>query len=195
MKRSSLGSHAAREAAARAPLVITHIGAAATERVRSMASLEDRIRREGAWLRTVGLEPSVFCGGGWYIDEQVATAAAELGYVDCTATAFPTEVPGGRAVPTDPERPLLGSNCEPAADSWSFRRRTHWGCSYGICLVRRSFDEPVVHLYFHDTDLLDRRRALALKASLAFLARRRIPTDLDRLAVEAETQQLPVRNL
>jgi hypothetical protein len=43
----------------------------------------------------------------------------------------------------------------------------------------RRLDQPLVHVYFHDTDLLDRRRALALRAALAILALRRTPTDLD----------------
>src|SRR5438552_2519810 len=47
-----------------------------------------RVRREGTWLREAGLEPTLFCGGGWYSDEDVAEAVAELGYADCTATAF-----------------------------------------------------------------------------------------------------------
>jgi hypothetical protein len=40
-------------------------------------------------------------------------------------------------------------------------------------------DEPLVHVYFHDTDLLDRRRALALRIALRVLGLRRTPTDLD----------------
>ena len=39
-------------------------------------------------MREHGLEPRLFCGGGWYIDEDVAAVLAELGYADCTATAF-----------------------------------------------------------------------------------------------------------
>jgi hypothetical protein len=42
-------------------------------------------------------------------------------------------------------------------------------------------DEPVVHAYFHDYDLLDTRRRLALVWALRVLARRREPTDLDVL--------------
>ncbi len=48
----------------------------------------DRVRREALWLREHGLEPRLFCGGGWYIDEEVAAVLAELGYADCTGTAF-----------------------------------------------------------------------------------------------------------
>ena len=48
----------------------------------------ERVRREGEWLREQGLRPTLFCGGGWYMDESVARAVAELGYADCTATSF-----------------------------------------------------------------------------------------------------------
>jgi hypothetical protein len=34
---------------------------------------------------------------------------------------------------------------------------------------------PRVHAYFHDTDLLDRRRRTALTAALTILGRRRAP--------------------
>ena len=47
----------------------------------------DRVRREALWMRGHGLEPRLFCGGGWYIDEDVAAVLAELGYADCTGTA------------------------------------------------------------------------------------------------------------
>ena len=47
-----------------------------------------RVLREGEWLRAAGLRPTLFCGGGWYLDGDVAAAAAELGYADCTATSF-----------------------------------------------------------------------------------------------------------
>jgi hypothetical protein len=48
----------------------------------------------------------------------------------------------------------------------------------------RALREQVVHAYFHDTDLLDRRRAAALRSALWILARRREATDLDQLASE-----------
>ena len=58
----------------------------------------ERVRREAAWLRERGLEPRLFCGGGWYMDEAVAGEVAELGYADCTATAFrPSYLPAGAA--------------------------------------------------------------------------------------------------
>ncbi len=54
------------------------------------------VRREGAWLREQGLEPRFFCGGGWYTDADVIAAVADLGYADCTATAWrPSYLPPG----------------------------------------------------------------------------------------------------
>ncbi len=44
-----------------------------------------------------------------------------------------------------------------------------------------------VHVYFHDTDLLDSRRRRALTTALALIARRRRPTPLDAVPAEAET--------
>jgi hypothetical protein len=38
---------------------------------------------------------------------------------------------------------------------------------------------PYVHAYFHDTDLLDRRRRWALTAALTILRRRRPPGEFD----------------
>jgi hypothetical protein len=43
------------------------------------------------------------------------------------------------------------------------------------------FRRQVVHAYFHDTDLLDRRRSAALRFGLGFLSRKRTPTDLAEL--------------
>jgi hypothetical protein len=43
------------------------------------------------------------------------------------------------------------------------------------------FRRTIVHAYFHDTDLLDRRRSAALRFSLALLGLKRTPTDLTEL--------------
>jgi hypothetical protein len=43
------------------------------------------------------------------------------------------------------------------------------------------FRKQVVHAYFHDTDLLDRRRTAALRVGLAFLGLKRTATDLREL--------------
>jgi hypothetical protein len=134
------------------------------------------VRREGAWLREAGLRPTLFCGGGWHSDEGVAEAAAELGYADCTATSFrPSYLAPGAPRLHLAEPALLEL---PSGRSLLELPTTH---SIGM-LVRalpRRLDEPLVHVYFHDTDLLDRRRALALRTALRVLALRRTPTDLD----------------
>src|SRR5437762_1428084 len=78
----------ARIAAANGPLGHhTHWGGATQARPVDGDPAE-RVRAEAAWLRERGLHPRFFCGGGWYLDEGVAAALAELGYTDCTATAF-----------------------------------------------------------------------------------------------------------
>jgi hypothetical protein len=43
------------------------------------------------------------------------------------------------------------------------------------------FRRPVVHAYFHDTDLLDRRRRAALRVGLGFLGLKRTASDLGEL--------------
>lgn len=143
----------------------------------------ERVRREGAWLRGRGLAPSLFCGGGWYLDAALAEALAELGYADCTATAFhPSYLPPGA--------PRVGL----AAPAWlrlaDGSRLLELPTTHSLGMLARSairpaaLREPVVHAYFHDTDLLDARRRGALVAALRLLGRRRAPTDLDRLAAE-----------
>jgi hypothetical protein len=47
--------------------------------------------------------------------------------------------------------------------------------------VLAPFRRQIVHAYFHDTDLLDRRRAVALRVGLGLLAVKRTVTDLDEL--------------
>jgi len=60
----------------------------------------------------------------------------------------------------------------------------------------RPHEERILHLYFHDTDLLDRRRALALELALRMLGRRREVTDLDTLVGRLAAQRdLPVEQL
>jgi hypothetical protein len=134
------------------------------------------VRREGTWLRETGLRPTLFCGGGWYTDEGVAEAVAELGYADCTATSFrPPYLPDGA--------PRLHLDAPALLELPSGRRLLELPSTHSIgMLVRalpRRLDEPLVHVYFHDTDLLDRRRELALRIGLRVLALRRTPTDLD----------------
>jgi hypothetical protein len=148
----------------------------------------ERVRREGAWLREVGLRPTLFCGGGWYADADVAEAAAELGYADCTATAFDPPY-----LAADAPRLRLAAPTRLVLPSG--RRLLELPSTHSIgMLVRllpRCLDAPLVHVYFHDTDLLDRRRSLALRAGLRLLALRRTPSDLDAVAAAVAADEVP----
>jgi hypothetical protein len=164
----------ARVAAARAPLGHhTHWGGAAQARPADGDPAE-RVRREAVWLRERGLEPRLFCGGGWYMDEGVAAVLAELGYTDCTATAFrPAYLRAGAA------------RLELAAPGWvevGATRLPELPSTHSLGMAARSalWRLPeYVHVYFHDTDLLARRRRRALGAALSIIGRRRRPTPLD----------------
>lgn len=141
----------------------------------------ERVLGEGEWLRDRGLRPTLFCGGGWYLDESVARAVASLGYADCTATSFwPPYLEAGapRLALDAPGRLALAGGGEllelPTTHSLGMAARA--------ALSIRGPTEPVVHVYFHDTDLLDRRRAAALRLALTVLGRRRTAIDLDELA-------------
>jgi hypothetical protein len=141
----------------------------------------ERVRAEGAWMRERGLTPTLFCGGGWYTDGEVAEACAELGYVDCTPRAErpPYLAEGERwASLTAPAVVELPSGRELRAIP-----TTHSLGDLARVLTRRTLPD-VVHVYFHDTDLLDGRRRALLHGVLRLLARRTRATDLDALAAE-----------
>jgi hypothetical protein len=169
----------AREAAARGPLgQHTHWGGPEQARPRGGAPAE-RVLREGRWLAESGVRATLFCGGGWYLDEAVAEAVAELEYADCTATAFrPTYLAAGalRASLGAPGRLVLPSG----------RRLLELPTTHSLGRAARAalgrLPEPVVHVYFHDTDLLRPGRRAALVAALTVLGRRAAVTDLDALA-------------
>jgi hypothetical protein len=137
------------------------------------------VRAEAAWLREHGLRPRLFGGGGWYMDERVAAALAELGYADCTATAFrPGYLPAGapRLSLAEPARLRVGGATLlelPATHSLGMAARSAFARLPGY-----------VHVYFHDTDLLHPRRRRALEAALAVIGRRRRPARLDELGAE-----------
>jgi hypothetical protein len=172
----------ARESAALGPLG-HHTHFVAPEHARPEAAgpeHAERVRGEAAWLREQGFAARIFCGGGWYLDEGVAGVLAELGYADCTATAFRPaylQAASPRLAGEAPARLALAGG-----GSLLELPTTH---SLGMA-VRAALapgpQEHHMHVYFHDTDLLVRSRALALSAALAVLARRREATDLERLA-------------
>src|SRR5918911_176659 len=72
----------AREAARRGPLGHHPHWTSPTHARPSGGDPAARVREEAAWLREHGLAPTLFCGGGWYMDEEVAEAVAALGYSD-----------------------------------------------------------------------------------------------------------------
>jgi hypothetical protein len=139
-----------------------------------------RVDREAQWLRERGVRPTSFCGGGWYTDASVAAGCATLGYVDLTPRARRPSylAPGERwAELSAPAR------LETEAGLLTAVPTTHSIGDIVRALSRPGgLAEPVVSVYFHDTDLLDARRRLALVAALHVLGRRRIPSDPGRLA-------------
>jgi hypothetical protein len=170
----------AREAAARGPLG-HHTHWTSPSHARPTAGdAGARVLDEGAWLRERGFRPTLFCGGGWYTDASVAAACAELGYVDCTPRA------------TRP--PYLGPGARWAQLSEVSRLRVNGATLVAVPTTRsfgdlaravarpRALDEQVVHVYCHDTDLVDGRRRRLLVSVLALLSRRRERSELDAVA-------------
>jgi hypothetical protein len=141
-----------------------------------------RVLADGRRLRELGLAPTLFCGGGWYTDLEVAEACAELGYVDCTLRAerppyLVEDAPWATAsAPTEVELPSGGIlRAIPTTHSLGDLARA---------ALRRRLP-ALVHVYFHDTDLLVRRRRALLHVTLRLLARRAQVTDLDTLSTHA----------
>jgi hypothetical protein len=180
----------AREAVARGPLG-HHTHWTAPDHARPTGSgAAERVLVEGARLRELGLAPTLFCGGGWYTDAEVAEACAELGYVDCTPRAArPPYLGDGEqwASLSDPAIVELPSNKTLRAIP-----TTHSLGDLARSLTSRELP-TLVHLYFHDTDLLDRGRRVLLGVVLRALARRASATDLDALAARmpADAPRLP----
>jgi hypothetical protein len=139
-----------------------------------------RVLEEGARLRALGLRPTLFCGGGWYADLGVAEACAQLGYVDCTATAYR---PGYLA----PGAPRLALGAPARIRLPSGAALLELPSTHSLGMIARDVLTPagprgeVVHVHFHDTDLLAPRRRAALVWALRLLGRRRVATDLDAL--------------
>jgi len=170
----------ARQAAALGPLG-HHAHWTAPDHARpSNGDTGERVVAEGARMRELGLAATLFCGGGWYTDVEVADACATLGYVDCTPRARrPPYLPlGERWASLDtPSVVELPSGRTLAAIP-----TTHSLGDLARALPRRDWP-ALVHVYFHDTDLLDARRRVLLRVVLLALARRAQVTDLDALSV------------
>ena len=143
-----------------------------------------RVVREGEWLRLHRLEPRFFCGGGWYTDRDVMEAVASFGYADCTATSWrPRYLPGGspRAALAEPAWIRLPDG----------KRVLELPTTHSLGMALRALPRRLprhVHVHFHDYELLDARRAAAIRALLALLARRRTPRDLTELSAEREVE-------
>jgi hypothetical protein len=171
----------ARRAAELAPLGHhTHWGGVSQARPVGDTDAAAHVRGEAEWLRSRGLEPRYFCGGGWYLDTPLAETLAALGYVDCTATTFRQSYlaeGAPRLQLAGPSRVSLPSGAEllelPATHSLGMLGR-------GLLSVR-----GLVHVHFHDWELVDRRRAATLVALLYALRARRSPLTVDELARRA----------
>ena len=155
------------------------------------------MRADGAHQRELGLSPTLFCGGGWYTDAEVAEACAELGYVDCTPRlSRPSYLQVGEpwASLGSPARVRLPSgrllHAVPTTHSLGELARSVFRWDRPVRMPRRVTPRsrgtlpPVVHAYIHDTDLLDARRRALTRVLLPVLARRAQVTDLDALARE-----------
>ena len=139
----------ARTASARAPFGLHTHWTSPTHARPTGGDPGARVRAEAAWMREHGFEPRFFCGGGWYSDEGVRAVVSELGLVDCTTRGG---VPAPGVLPT----------------------------THSLGALARAVLRPLpayVHAYFHDYDLLDPLRRVALAAALAALGRRRPPAD------------------
>jgi hypothetical protein len=183
----------ARAAGARAPFGLhTHWTSPSHARPTS-GDPAQRVARELEWLRERDLYPTLFAGGGWYLDEDVAETLAAAGLADCTATSFrPPYLPPGapRLAAAVPTRVVLASGA----------RLLELPSTHSLGMLARglfqSLPRPLVHVYFHDTDLLDRLRRATLVAALELLGRvRATPTDLDALrGAHADAPETPYEN-
>jgi len=138
-----------------------------------------RVAGEAEWLRTNGLAPDLFCGGGWYTDIGVAEACAAAGYTDCTPR---TTRPGYLA--QDEKWAQLDAPAVvglPSGVELLALPTTH---SIGDALrdaVRPGLP-PRMHVYLHDTDLVAPRRRRLVYLTLHLLGLRRKGSDLAALA-------------
>jgi len=171
----------ARRAAQLAPLGHhTHWGGPTQARPAGAVDAAEVVRGEIEWLRARDLAPRWFCGGGWYLDEPVAETLAAFDYVDCSATTFRQSYLDDAA----PRLQLAGPRRVrlPSGASMLELPATHSLGMLGRDLLRL---HGFVHLHFHDWELVDRRRALALHTVLRALRLRRKPLTIDQLTDRA----------
>ena len=168
----------ARTAASLAPLGHhTHWGGPTQARPDSAADPGDVVRAEAEWLRERGLEPRFFCGGGWYLDAPVAETLASFGYVDCTATTF-------RQSYLADDAPRLQLDAPARVRLPSGALLLELPATHSVGMLGRGIARlpGLVHVHFHDWELVDRRRSAAIALLLRMLARLRRPIDVEQLA-------------
>lgn len=173
----------ARRAAELAPLGHhTHWGGPTQARPSGAVDASAIVRGEIEWLRARDLAPRWFCGGGWYLDVPVAETLAAFDYVDCSATTFRQSYLADDA----PRLQLAGPRRVelPSGASLLELPATH---SLGMLARDLVWLRGFVHVHFHDWELVDRRRALALHAVLRALRLRRKPLMIDQLTDRAAT--------
>ncbi|MGN6800232.1 MAG: hypothetical protein ACTHKS_19040 [Gaiellaceae bacterium] len=170
----------ARRAASLAPLGHhTHWGGASQARPTDDDDPAQKVAAEAEWLRSHGLAPKYFCGGGWYLDVPVAETLAACGYVDCTATTF-------RQSYLEASAPRLQLDAAARLVLPSGATLTELPATHSLGALARAVRLPShVHMHFHDWELCDRKRGAALSALLHVLGRRRRPLTLDDLAARA----------
>lgn len=157
----------------------THWGGVEQARPKSVdASL--LVREQAKWLRTNGLSPKYFCGGGWYFDVPLAQTLADLDYVDCSATTF-------RQSYLDDDAPRLQLATPhrlrlPSGATLLELPATHSLGMLGRSLLRL---RGPVHMHFHDWELVSPKRATALALVLKMLRLQRRPLTIDELAQSA----------
>jgi hypothetical protein len=132
-------------------------------------------------LRERGLTPRFFCGGGWYLDAPVAETLASFGYVDCTATTF-------RQSYLDDSAPRLQLAAPARLRLPSGKTLLELPGTHSLGMLARGLARlpALVHVHFHDWELVDRRRAAALELLLRWLRVRRRPLSVAELAERAE---------
>ena len=168
----------ARDAATRGPVGL-HTHWTAIDHARPTRGEPARLVRDQIeWLHARRVDVPLFCGGGWYIDEAVLTALAEHGFADCTATAFQPAYLAPDAARLHAEEPTY---IELATGRRVLELPTTHSIGMLVRAVPAPLRHPLVHVYFHDTDLLDAKRRAALRLGLAVLGRRRRATDLGEL--------------
>jgi hypothetical protein len=170
----------------------THFGGVDRARPPAPDLAPHRVRAEAEWLREREVVPRFWCGGGWYLTPSIASVLCDFGYVDCTATAFEL-----RYLASGAPHLRVGAPCSllladgrtllelPATHTLRMAAR--------LAVSPRAIGADPVHVYFHDWELVDRARALALRAVLTQLGRRCRPYDLEALAdgVRGDAPELP----